>query len=75
MDNYASGCYDASATYCHTWADDYSAAQPTVFSNADRQSFLFRLAPFDIVRWVVGGVQLAVRPYVSVCPDADASAV
>lgn len=75
MDDYASGCNDASATYCHTWADDYSAAQPAVFAYANRQSFLFRLASLYIVCWVVGSVQLAVRPYVSVCPDADASAV
>ena len=75
VDDYASGCNDTSATYCHTWADDYSAAQPTVFSNANRQSFLFRLASLYIVCWVVGSVQLAVRSYVSVCPDADASAV
>ena len=75
VDDHASGCNDASATYCHTWSDDYSAAQPTVFSNADRQSFLFRLASLYIVCWVVGSVQLAVRPYMSVCPDADASAV
>ena len=75
VDDHASGCNDASAAYCHTWADDYSAAQPAVFAYADRQSFLFRLAPFDIVRWVVGSVKLAIRPYVSVCPDADASAV
>ena len=66
---------DRAVTDGHTGADDHATTEPAVLADGDRVSHLHRSAALHGIKWMSGGVELALRSDASVCTYGDQTAV
>ena len=71
----APGGDDRAVTDGHTGADNHATSEPAVLTNGDRVSRLHRSAALLGIKWMRGGVELALRSHAGVCPYGDQTAV
>lgn len=66
---------DRAVTDGHPGADDHATTEPAVLADGDRVSRLHRSAALHGIKWMSGGVKLALRSDAGVCPYGDQTAV